>query len=172
MKGIAMTKYLVILCPKDSPMDYAKDSIELAVCDIAKNLMRLPGHVQGYMAVPNDSKHATFHLIKDDALCSIEVDDNSISIWRNDVDNIKSAIYGFEETKEQAEMLLTRALSDLDDAYTNSQGFKGYLPSDDISINTALEELGDADIEYAFERALFDLYKFEFLKRPTHMDYL
>jgi hypothetical protein len=48
----------------------------------------------------------------------------------------------------------------------------GYLPSYDISINAALEELGDMDIEYAFERALFDLYKFEFLKRPTHRDCL
>ena len=63
--------------------------------------------------------------------------------------------------------MLDRALADLDEAYENSIGFQGYVPSDDISVYGALEEMGANDLEYTFERALHEMYKFQVLSRQT-----
>ena len=63
--------------------------------------------------------------------------------------------------------ILDRALADLDEAYENSTGFKGYTPSDDISVYGALEQMGSNDLEYTFQRALHEMYKFQVLRRET-----
>ena len=68
-----MSKYLVIPRRADSPMTHAQGSTEESVCEIAKNLLHYPGPSDYLMAIPADSKVATFALVKDDALCSIEV---------------------------------------------------------------------------------------------------
>jgi hypothetical protein len=56
-------------------------------------------------------------------------------------------------------------LGDLDEAYKNSTGFKGYTPSDDISVYGALEQMGSNDLEYTFQRALHEMYKFQVFRR-------
>jgi hypothetical protein len=117
------------------------------------------------MAIPADTKIATFAVLKDDALCSIEVTQSTLETWRKDVTNIQGAINSFQSARDHAENVLDQALADLDEAYENSTGFKGYTPSDDISVYGALEQMGSNDLDYTFQRALHEMYKFQVLKR-------
>jgi len=165
MKEVTMSKYLVIPRRPDSPMIHAGGSTEETVCDIAKSLLYFPGPADYLMAIPADTKVATFALVKDDALCSIEVTKKTLDTWRKDVINIEDAINQFQSAKDHAENVLDRALADLDEAYENSYGFKGYTPSDDISVYGALEDLGVNDLQYTFRRTLEDMYKFQVLRR-------
>jgi hypothetical protein len=165
MKGIDMSKYLVIPRRRDSQMTHAGGSTEEAVCEIAKNLLCFPGSTDYLMAIPADTKVATFAALKDDALCSLEVTKETIDTWRKDVINIEDAINQFQSAKDHAENVLDRALADLDEAYENSSGFKGYTPSNDISVYGVLEDLGVNDIQYTFRRSLEEMYKFQVLKR-------
>ncbi len=160
-----MSKYLVIPRRPDSPMTHTGGSTEETVCEIAKNLMHFPGSPDYLMAIPADTKIATFAVLKDDALCSIEVTQSTLETWRNDVTNIEDAINSFQSAKDHAENVLDQALGDLDEAYENSIGFKGYVPSDDISVYGALEEMGANDLEFNFRRALEQMYKFQVLRR-------
>ena len=160
-----MSKYLVIARRPDSPMTHTGGSTEETVCEIAKNLMHFPGSPDYLMAIPADTKIATFAVLKDDALCSIEVTQSTLETWRNDVTNIEDAINSFQSAKDHAENVLDQALGDLDEAYENSIGFKGYVPSDDISVYGALEEMGANDLEFNFRRALEQMYKFQVLRR-------
>ena len=162
-----MSKYLVIPRRPDSPVIHTGGSTEETICEIAKNLLRFPGPTDYLMAIPADTKIATFALVKDDALCSIEVTKKSLETWRNDVTNIQDAINSFQSARDHAENVLDRALADLDEAYENSTGFQGYIPSDDISVYGALEEMGANDLEYSFQRALHEMYKFQVLRRQT-----
>ena len=162
-----MSKYLVSPRRPDSPVIHTGGSTEETICEIAKNLLRFPGPTDYLMAIPADTKIATFALVKDDALCSIEVTKKSLETWRNDVTNIQDAINSFQSAKDHAENVLDRALADLDEAYENSTGFQGYIPSDDISVYGALEEMGANDLEYSFQRALHEMYKFQVLRRQT-----
>ena len=162
-----MTKYLVIPRRADSPMTHAGDSTEETVCEIARSLLTLPIPADRLMAIQADTKFATFALVKDDALCSIEVTKKSLETWRKDVTNIQDAINSFQSAKNRAENLLDQALADLDEAYENSAGFQGYTPSDDISVYGALDELGANDLEYTFQRTLHEMYKFQVLRRET-----
>jgi hypothetical protein len=88
-----------------------------------------------------------------------------LETWHSDVANIEDAINSFQSARDQAENVLDQALRDLDEAYENSIEFKGYVPSDDISVYGALEELGANDIEFAFRRTLEQMYKFQELNR-------
>jgi len=160
-----MSKYLVIPRRRDSQMTHAGGSTEEAVCEIAKNLLYFPGSTDYLMAIPADTKVATFAALKDDALCSLEVTKETIDSWRKDVINIEDAINQFQSAKDHAENVLDRALADLDEAYENSSGFKGYTPSNDISVYGVLEDLGVNDIQYKFRRSLEEMYKFQVLKR-------
>lgn len=162
-----MSKYLVIPRRMDSPITHTGGSTEEAVCEIARNLMHFPGSSDHLMAIPADSKVATFAVLKDDALCSIEVTEQTIETWRNDVTNIEDAIQSLHSARDHAENILDRALADLDEAYESSNGFRGYVPSDDISVYGALEEMGANDVEYAFRRSLEEMYKFQPLKHLT-----
>ena len=117
------------------------------------------------MAIPADTKVATFAVLKDDALCSIEVTQSTLETWRKDVTHIEDAINSFQSAKDHAENVLDRALADLDEAYENSTGFKGFTPSDDISVYGVLEDLGVNDLQYTFRRTLEDMYKFQVLRR-------
>jgi hypothetical protein len=119
------------------------------------------------MAIPADTKVATFALVKDDALCSLEVTKKTLDTWRKDVTNIQDAINSFQSAKDHAETVLDRALADLDEAYENSTGFQGYTPRDDISVYGALEEMGANDLDYTFQRTLQEMYKFQVLRRQT-----
>ena len=160
-----MSKYLVIPRRTDSPMTHAGGSTEETICEIAKNLLRFPGPSDYLMAIPADTKIATFAVLKEDALCSIEVTQTTLETWRKDVTNIQDAINSFQSAKVHAETVLDRALADLDEAYENSTGFQGYIPSDDISVYGALEEMGANDLDYTFQRTLQELYKFQVLRR-------
>ena len=162
-----MAKYLVIARRPDSPMTHAGGSTEETVCEIAKNLLHYPGPSEYLMAIPADTKIATFAVLKEDALCSIEVTQTTLETWRKDVTNIQDAINSFQSAKDHAETVLDRALADLDEAYENSTGFQGYTPSDDISVYGALEQMGSNDLEYTFQRALHEMYKFQVIRRHT-----
>ena len=162
-----MTKYIVIERSTDSPVISASGSDEETVCEIAKNLLHYPGPSDSLMAFAADSKVATLTLIKDDALCSIEVTKKTLDNWRKDVTNIQDAINSFQSAKDHAEIVLDRALADLDEAYENSTGFQGYTPSDDISVYGALEQMGANDLDYTFQRVLQEMYKFQVLRRET-----
>lgn len=162
-----MSKYLVIPRRADSPMTHAGGSTEETICEIAKNLLHYPGPSDYLMAIPADTKIATFAVLKDDALCSIEITQKTLDTWRTDVIGIQDAINSFQSARDRAETILDRALADLDEAYENSAGFQGYVPSDDISVYGALEEMGANDLEYTFERALHEMYKFQVLSRQT-----
>jgi len=148
-------------------MTHAGGSTEETVCEIAKNLLRFPGPSDYLMAIPADTKVATLVLFKDDALCSIEVTKSTIDTWRKDVTNIQDAINSFQSAKDHAETVLDQALADLDEAYESSTGFKGYTPSDDISVYGALEQMGSNDLDYTFQRALHEMYKFQVIRRQT-----
>ena len=162
-----MSKYLVMSRKVDSPLTHADGSTEETVCEIAKNLLHYPGPSEYLMAIPADTKIATFAVLKEDALCSIEVTQSTLETWRKDVTNIQDAINSFQSAKDHAETVLDRALADLDEAYESSTGFKGYTPSDDISVYGALEQMGSNDLEYTFQRALHEMYKFQVLRRQT-----
>jgi hypothetical protein len=164
---MSMSKYLVMSRKVDSPMTHAGGSIEETVCEIAKNLLHYPGPSEYLMAIPADTKIATFAVLKEDALCSIEVTKTTLETWRKDVTNIQDAINSFQSAKDHAETVLDRALADLDEAYENSTGFQGYIPSDDISVYGALEEMGANDLDYTFQRALHEMYKFQVIRRHT-----
>jgi hypothetical protein len=164
---MTMSKYLVIPRRADSPITHAGGSTEETVCEIAKNLLHYPGPSEYLMAIPADTKIATFAVLKDDALCSIQVTKSTLDTWRNDVTNIQDAINQFQSARDHAENVLDQALGDLDEAYENSTGFKGYTPSDDISVYGALEQMGSNDLEYTFQRALHEMYKFQVLRRQT-----
>ncbi len=160
-----MSKYLVMSRKVDSPLTHADGSTEETVCEIAKNLLHYPGPSEYLMAIPADTKIATFAVLKEDALCSIEVTQSTLETWRKDVTNIQDAINSFQSARDHAENVLDQALGDLDEAYENSTGFKGYTPSDDISVYGALEQMGSNDLEYTFHRALHEMYKFQVLRR-------
>jgi hypothetical protein len=162
-----MSKYLVIPRRADSPMIHKDGSTEETVCEIAKNLLHYPGPSEYLMAIPADTKIATFAVLKEDALCTIEVTRATLETWRKDVTNIQDAINSFQSARDHAENVLDQALGDLDEAYENSIGFKGYTPSDDISVYGALEQMGSNDLEYTFQRALHEMYKFQLLRRQT-----
>ena len=160
-----MSKYLVMSRKVDSPLTHADGSTEETVCEIAKNLLHYPGPSEYLMAIPADTKIATFAVLKEDALCSIEVTQSTLETWRKDVTNIQDAINSFQSARDHAENDLDQALGDLDEAYENSIGFKGYTPSDDISVYGALEQMGSNDLEFTFQRALHEMYKFQVLRR-------
>ena len=160
-----MSKYLVMSRKVDSPLTHADGSTEETVCEIAKNLLHYPGPSEYLMAIPANTKIATFAVLKEDALCSIEVTQSTLETWRKDVTNIQDAINSFQSARDHAENVLDQALGDLDEAYENSTGFKGYTPSDDISVYGALEQMGSNDLEYTFQRALHEMYKFQVLRR-------
>jgi len=160
-----MSKYLVMSRKVDSPLTHADGSTEETVCEIAKNLLHYPGPSEYLMAIPADTKIATFAVLKEDALCSIEVTQSTLETWRKDVTNIQDAINSFQSARDHAENVLDQALGDLDEAYENSTGFQGYTPSDDISVYGALEQMGSNDLEYTFQRALHEMYKFQVLRR-------
>jgi hypothetical protein len=162
---MTMSKYLVMSRKVDSPLTHADGSTEETVCEIAKNLLHYPGPSEYLMAIPADTKIATFAVLKEDALCSIEVTQSTLETWRKDVTNIQDAINSFQSARDHAENVLDQALGDLDEAYENSTGFKGYTPSDDISVYGALEQMGSNDLEYTFHRALHEMYKFQVLRR-------
>jgi hypothetical protein len=162
---MTMSKYLVMSRKVDSPLTHADGSTEETVCEIAKNLLHYPGPSEYLMAIPADTKIATFAVLKEDALCSIEVTQSTLETWRKDVTNIQDAINSFQSARDHAENVLDQALGDLDEAYENSTGFKGYTPSDDISVYGALEQMGSNDLEYTFQRALHEMYKFQVLRR-------
>ena len=162
-----MSKYLVMSRKVDSPLTHADGSTEETVCEIAKNLLHYPGPSEYLMAIPADTKIATFAVLKEDALCSIEVTQSTLETWRKDVTNIQDAINSFQSARDHAENVLDQALGDLDEAYENSTGFKGYIPSGDISVYGALEQMGSNDLEYTFQRALHEMYKFQVLRRQT-----
>ena len=162
-----MSKYLVMSRKVDSPLTHADGSTEETVCEIAKNLLHYPGPSEYLMAIPADTKIATFAVLKEDALCSIEVTQSTLETWRKDVTNIQDAINSFQSARDHAENVLDQALGDLDEAYENSTGFKGYTPSDDISVYGALEQMGSNDLEFTFQRALHEMYKFQVLRRQT-----
>ena len=164
---MTMSKYLIIPRRTDSPMTHAGGSTEETICEIAKNLLRFPGPSDYLMAIPADTKIASFVVLKEDALCSIEVTQTTLETWRKDVTNIQDAINSFQSAKDHAETVLYRALADLDEAYENSTGFQGYIPSDDISVYGALEEMGANDLDYTFQRTLQEMYKFQVLRRET-----
>ena len=164
---MTMSKYLIIPRRTDSPMTHAGGSTEETICEIAKNLLRFPGPSDYLMAIPADTKIASFVVLKEDALCSIEVTQTTLETWRKDVTNIQDAINSFQSAKDHAETVLDRALADLDEAYENSTGFQGYIPSDDISVYGALEEMGANDLDYTFQRTLQEMYKFQVLRRET-----
>ena len=162
-----MSKYLVIPRRADSPMIHKDGSTEETVCEIAKNLLHYPGPSEYLMAIPADTKIATFAVLKEDALCTIEVTRATLETWRKDVTNIQDAINSFQSARDHAENVLDQALGDLDEAYENSTGFQGYIPSDDISVYGALEEMGANDLDYTFQRTLQEMYKFQVLRRET-----
>jgi hypothetical protein len=164
---MTMSKYLVMSRKVDSPLTHADGSTEETVCEIAKNLLHYPGPSEYLMAIPADTKIATFAVLKEDALCSIEVTQSTLETWRKDVTNIQDAINSFQSARDHAENVLDQALGDLDEAYENSTGFKGYTPSDDISVYGALEQMGSNDLEDTFQRALHEMYKFQVLRRQT-----
>ena len=159
-----MSKYLVMIRSTKSQAIHTAGSIEETVCEIAKNLLHFRGPADGLMAIPADTKIATFAALKDEALCSIEVTDKTLTTWRNDVTAIEDAINSFQSTRAHAENLLDRALADLDEAYESSSGFNDYTPSNDISVYGALEQMGANDLEYSFQQALREMYKFNSLK--------
>jgi hypothetical protein len=159
-----MSKYLVITRSTKSQAIHTAGSVEETVCEIAKNLLHFRGPADCLMAIPADTKIATFAALKDEALCSIEVNDKTLATWRNDVTAIEDAINSFQSTRDHAENLLDRALADLDEAYESSSGFNDYTPSNDISVYGALDQLGANDLEYNFQQALRDMYKFNSLK--------
>ena len=159
-----MFKYLVITRSTKSQAIHTAGSVEETVCEIAKNLLHFRGPADGLMAIPADTKIATFAALKDEALCIIEVNDKTLATWRNDVTAIEDAINSFQSTRDHAENLLDRALADLDEAYESSSGFNDYTPSNDISVYGALDQLGANDLEYNFQQALREMYKFNPLK--------
>ena len=114
-----------------------------------------------------NSPLATFSLIKDDVLCSIDVTKKSIETWRNDVSSIRTAINQFHSAKNRAESILTQALDDLDNAFDSSEALGDFVPSDDISVYGVLDELGLSDLETTFRRALSDMYKFKTYQRSV-----
>lgn len=162
-----MTKYIVIERSTDSPVISASGSDEETVCEIATTLMRSPWPADSLMAVAETSAISTFSTLKNQALCSLEVTQQTLNTWRNDVIGIQDAINSFQSARDRAENILDRALADLDEAYENSIGFKGCTPSDDISVYGALEQMGSNDLEYTFQRALHEMYKFQVLRRET-----
>ena len=159
-----MSKYLVITRSTKSQAIHTAGGVEETVCEIAKNLLHFRGPADGLMAIPADTKIATFAALKDEALCIIEVNDKTLATWRNDVTAIEDAINSFQSTRDHAENLLDRALADLDEAYESSSGFNDYTPSNDISVYGALDQLGANDLEYNFQQALREMYKFNPLK--------
>ena len=162
-----MTKYIVIERSTDFPVISASGSDEETVCEIATTLMRSPWPADSLMAVAETSAISTFSTLKNQALCSLEVTQQTLNTWRNDVIGIQDAINSFQSARDRAENILDRALADLDEAYENSTGFQGYIPSDDISVYGALEQMGANDLDYTFQRALQEMYKFQVLKRET-----
>ena len=159
-----MSKYLVITRSTKSQAIHTAGSVEETVCEIAKNLLHFRGPADGLMAIPADTKIATFAALKDEALCSIEVTDKTLATWRKDVFVIEDAINSFQSARDHAENLLDRALADLDEAYESSSGFNDYTPSNDINVYGALDQLGANDLEYNFQQALREMYKFNPLK--------
>ena len=91
-----MSKYLVLIRSTKSQAIHTAGSIEETVCEIAKNLLHFRGPADGLMAIPADTKVATFVVLKDEALCSIEVTDKTLATWRNDVTAIEDAINSFQ----------------------------------------------------------------------------
>lgn len=160
-----MTTYLITIRRDDSHAVHKAGSVEEAACEIAHRLLEFRGNSQRLMAIKSASPLATFSMIKDDVLCSIEVTKKSIGSWRNDVATIETAINDFHAAKDKAESILTRALDDLDSTFDNSAAFNGYVPSDDISVYGVLDELGISDLEGTFNRVLGEMYKFKTFPR-------
>ena len=125
------------------------------------------GPAEKLMAIKSDSPLATFSLIKDDVLCSIDVTKKSIETWRNDISSIRTAMNEFHSAKNRAESILSQALDDLDNAFDSSEALGDFVPSDDISVYGVLDELGLSDLETTFRRALRDMYKFKAYQRSS-----
>ena len=162
-----MTTYLITYRSEDSQLIHREGSAEEAACEIAKQLLMFYGSAEKLMAIKSDSPLATFSLIKDDVLCSIDVTKKSIETWRNDVSSIRTAINQFHSAKNRAESILTQALDDLDNAFDSSEALGEFVPSDDISVYGVLDELGLSDLETTFSRALRDMYKFKTYQRSA-----
>ena len=162
-----MTTYLITHRSEDSQLIHREGSAEEAACEIANQLLMFSGSAEKLMAIKSDSPLATFSLIKDDVLCSIDVTKKSIETWRNDVSSIQMAINQFHSAKNRAESILTQALDDLDNAFDSSEALGDFVPSDDISVYGVLDELGLSDLETTFRRALSDMYKFKTYQRSV-----
>jgi len=68
-----MTTYLITHRSEDSQLIHREGSAEEAACEIANQLLMFYGSAEKLMAIKSDSPLATFSLIKDDVLCSIDV---------------------------------------------------------------------------------------------------
>ena len=51
--------------------------------------------------------------------------------------------------------------------HQRDNAYLGYTPSDDISVYGALEQMGSNDLDYTFQRALHEMYKFQVIRRHT-----
>lgn len=156
-----MTTYLIAIRKDSSQSPHSEGSPQEAACEIARDLLGLRGRADQLIAIERDTPLATFSLIKDDVLCSIQVTKQSLDTWREDVVRIRTAFINFNLTKDQAETQLTQALDDLDYAFGASEALKEFVPSDEISVYGVLDELGISDMEMTFQRALSELYKFK-----------
>jgi len=162
-----MTTYLITHRSEDSQLIHREGSAEEAACEIANQLLMFYGSAEKLMAIKSDSPLATFSLIKDDVLCSIDVTKKSIETWRNDISSIRTAMNEFHSAKNRAESILSQALDDLDNAFDSSEALGDFVPSDDISVYGVLDELGIGDLETTFRRALRDMYKFKTYQRSS-----
>ena len=154
-----MTVYYIFSRGEDPQQIHKANSVEELACTIAHTFMDYPLPADWLMAVKADSPLVTMSLLKNQALCSIELDKDNKSIWKNELKNLQNELDNFKKSKNKIEQLLEEAIADLDSCFAESEHFNSTVPSDHISSYVLFDSF-DNDFEYKFNKKIKETFKY------------
>ena len=154
-----MTVYYIFSRGENPQQIHKANSVEELACTIAHTFMDYPLPADWLMAVKADSPLVTMSLLKNQALCSIELDKDNKSIWKNELKNLQNELDNFKKSKNKIEQLLDEAIADLDSCFAESKHFNSTVPSDYISSYSTFDSL-ECDFEYKFKRKIKETFKY------------
>jgi len=154
-----MDVYYIFSRGEDPPQLHKANSLEELACTIAHTFMDYPVPVDWLMAVKDGSPLVTMSLLKNQALCSIELDEEKKSIWKNELKNLHKQVAVFKRSKNKIEKLFNEAIADLDDCFAESKHFNSTIPSDYVSSYVLFDSF-DNDFEYKFNKKIKETFKY------------
>jgi hypothetical protein len=158
-----MTVYYIFSRGEDPQQIHKANSPEELACTIAHSLMEYQFPVDWLMAVKESSPLVTMDPLRHQAFCSIELDEEKKSIWKNELKNLHKKIAIFKRSKNKIEKLFDEAIADLDNCFAESKHFNSTVPSDCVSSYRLFDSF-QSDFEYKFNKKIKETFKYRKIK--------